>query len=367
MNKSTRALVLCTAVLAGAFALAVAMASAQGKPDRIPGGTVWVTERTPGGSTLAAIDSATGAPLGLTSVGDVPIGVLEPRGTHKVYTSDQGADQLSVIDPETVEVIRTIPMGVGSGPHHMMASRNGRRIYVGQYTTNKVGVVDTRLDANVVDYDASRDAGAKTHAVWITPHERWLYATNEGPLQAGPGTFSKLNAHTGELIWEHPVGNRPSEVLVDRKTAYVSIRNDNVIRVYDVSGPLPVLRGEAEAKFMPDTLSLTNDKRSLIVGLRGTPARMAFIDTRTLATTYVDLPGFTTGHQWLSRNDRFTFMALEGSAGPPRQGGRVAIIDNRTKSFVTTYDYPNGQLRPHGLFYDPQRADDDDHEDEDDD
>jgi hypothetical protein len=154
-------------------------------------------------------------------------------------------------------------------------------------------------------------------------------------------------------------------VLVDRKTAYVSIRNDNVIRVYNVSGSLPVLRGEAEAKFMPDTLSLTNDKRWLIVGLRGTPARMAFIDTRTLATNYVDLPGFTTGHQWLSRNGRFTFMALEGSAGPPRQGGRIAIIDNRTQSFVTTYDYPNGQLRPHGVFFDPQQADDDEEEDDD--
>jgi DNA-binding beta-propeller fold protein YncE len=241
-----------------------------------------------------------------------------------------------------------------------MASRNGRLIYVGEYNTNEVGVIDTRLDENVVDYPASFNANAKTHAVWITPNGTDLYATNEGSPQAGPGTFSKLNARTGDLIWEHTVGNRPSEVLVDRDVAYVSVRNDNVIRAYDVSGDTPALLGQAEANFQPDTLSLTNDKRTLIVGLRGTPARMAFIDTLALTTEYLSLPGVTTGHQWLSRNSRFTFIALEGSPAPP-VSGQVAVVDNRTRTLVTTYPYPNGRPRPHGVFYEPptHEADDD--------
>jgi DNA-binding beta-propeller fold protein YncE len=360
-------LFLLTGSLAGALVTTtLVLATASASPQNIPGGTIWVTERTPSGqSTVAAIDSATGDAIGITSVGDVPIGVTAPHGTDKVYSSDENTPNMSIIDKDTVTVIGTVFMGAGSRPHHLMASRNGHRIYVGEYGHNFVGVVDTRLDANVADYMASSNPGSKTHAVWITPNEQDLYATNEGPVQAGPGTFSKLNARTGELIWEHQVGNRPSEVLVDHDRAYVSIRNDHVIRVYDIGGSLPNLIGEAEAQFMPDTLSLTNDKRTLIVGLRGIPARMAFIDTHTLATTYLPLPGVTTGHQWLTRNGRFTFMALEGSPGPnpPPTSGQVAVIDNRSRSLATLYPYPNGKPRPHGVFYEPQRAGDDDDDD----
>ena len=116
---------------------------------------------------------------------------------------------------------------------------------------------------------------------------------------------------------------------------------------------MPVLRGQAEANTMPDTLSLTNDKRTLIVGLRGTPARMAFIDTETLTTNYLSLPGSTTGHQWLSSNGRFTFIALESP-------GQIAVFNNRLRQLVTTYPYPNGQPRPHGVFFEPRGHGDDD-------
>jgi YVTN family beta-propeller protein len=337
--------------IAGVFLVAaLAFGTASAEPTRVPSGTIWVTERTPGGlSTVAAIDSRTGLSRGYTSVGDAPIGITQPNGTNKVYSSDEAADQMSVIDADTVSVIRTIDMGDPSGPHHLMASTNGHYIYVGEYHHNMVGVVDTRLDENVFDIRASDVGGAHTHAVWITPNGKDLYATNEGPVQNGPGTFSKIDVATRQIIWEHGVGNRPSEVLVDHDIAYVSVRFDNVVRVYDISGDDPVLIGTAEANFSPDTLSLTNDGRTLIVGLRGTPARMAFIDTTTLATQYLSLPGTTTGHQWLSRNGEITFIALEGTPG------KVAVVDNRARTLITTYDYPNGRTRPHGVFYDPQK------------
>lgn len=356
-----RKLQLALASLTGAaLVAAIVLATASAHPQGVPGGTIWITERTTGGqSTVAAIDARSGDPRGIVTVGDNPIGITVPSGSGKAYSSDENANQVSVIDEDTVALLRTIPTGAGSRPHHLMASRDGQRIYVGEYGTNKVGVVDTALDVNVVDYTASENPAAKTHAVWITPNERWLYATNEGSPQAGPGTFSKLNARTGELIWEHGVGNRPSEVLVSRGRAYVSVRNDHVIRVYDVRGELPVFVGEAEANFMPDTLSLTNDKRTLIVGLRGTPARMAFIDTATLATEYLSLPGVTTGHQWLSRSGRHTFIALEGMTVPPTSSGQIAVVDNSTRTLVTTYPYPNGKPRPHGVYYAPPAEHDD--------
>lgn len=345
MNKGLAALVAASSL----FAMLV-LGTAGAAPTVVPSGTIWVTERTVGGlSTVAAIDSRTGEMRGITSVGDNPIGITHPNGTHLVYSSDENANQMSVIDEDTVSVVGTIAMGEGSRPHHLMASTNGHSIYVGEYGHAYVGVVDTRSNENVADIQASHDLSAHTHAVWITPNGKDLYATNEGPVQNGPGTFSKIDVGTGEIVWEHGVGNRPSEVLVDDGVAYVSVRFDNVVRVYDISGDDPELIGTAEANSSPDTLSLTNDGRTLIVGLRGTPARMAFIDTETLVTQYLSLPGTTTGHQWLARDGATTFIALEGTPG------KVAVVDNRSRTLVTTYNYPNGRTRPHGVFYDPRK------------
>ena len=337
-------------VLVVALAAATLPATSPAARQNTGPGTIWVTERTSGSSTVAAIDAASGAPLGITPVGNLPIGITAPVGTNKVYSSDEGADQVSVIDRNTVTAMTSIPMGAGSKPHHLMASRNGRYVYVALFGTNTVGVVDTRVDEKVASLVVSFHPDAKTHAVWITPNGRYLYATNERPSNPTQGTFSKFDIAGGTLLWEHVVGTRPSEVLVDNDVAYVSVRNEHLIKVYDVGGAAPNLIGQAEANLMPDTLSLTNDKRTLIVGLRGTPARMAFIDTEAFMGTgtviphYLALPGATTGHQWLSSSGHLTYIALE-------RPGQIGVVDNLGRTVVTTYPYPNGMTLPHGVYF----------------
>jgi DNA-binding beta-propeller fold protein YncE len=212
-------------------------------------------------------------------------------------------------------------------------------------------VVDTSTDTEIAHYPASDRSGALTHAVWISNDGKNLYATNGGAAN----TISKLDAATGTILWEFDIGNNPSEILVtqDDKLAYVSVRNEHKIKLVDVSGETPVVIGEAEAKNQPDTLSLTNDGKTLVVGLRASPlmparARAALIDTQTLATTYVEMPQHTTtGHQWLSANGKYTFMAVESP-------GAVAVIDNEAAEVVAEYAYPDGGSRPHGVFYEPQ-------------
>lgn len=318
-----------------------ASSAAEADPTAIPGanGTLWVTERA--ASTVTAFDAGTGAVLGTTSVGAAPIGITQPSGTNKVYSSDENADQLSVIDRETVTVVATIAMG--DRPHHLMASPNGRLLYVAEFNTNQIGVVDTDQDVRIGGFVASASPAARTHAVWITRDGKDLYATN-----SVANTIAKLDATSGTLLWELVIGNNPSEILVtpDGRTAFVSIRNENKVRVVDLSGETPVIVGESVVGTQPDTLSLTNDLKTLVVGLRGTPAQMALVDTDTLAVSQVSLPGTTTGHQWLSANGRFTFIAVESPGG-------VAVVDNKAGTVVDVYPYPGGS-RPHGVFLEPE-------------
>lgn len=345
------------------LALVTAMGTVVSAARGIPGasGTVFVTEREFG--SVTAFDGETGEPQWTTKVGALPTGVTQPRGTRKVYSSDDGSNQMSVLDRDTGVPLGSIPMG--PSPHHLMASRDGRFIYVGEFGHNQVGVVDTGLDRRVEGYVASPRADARTHAVWITRNGRDLYATNTRADRSQPGDVAKLDARTGELLCNTIVGTDPSEVLAtpNGRTGYVSVRRENKIKELDLSGPCPVLTGgEAVIGTMPDTLQLTNDGQTLVVTLRGTPAQISLMDTETFAVRLVDIPGHaTTGHHWLSANGKYTFVAVESPGG-------LAVVNNRTGAVVADYPYPAppGGARPHGVFYVPWTLsgdrDDDDHE-----
>jgi DNA-binding beta-propeller fold protein YncE len=340
-------------VLAAAGALLIVTVTAGAVPhERLTGasGTVWVVERFDGGpNTLAAFDAATGEVLALVPVGRRPIGVTAPHGTGKVYTADERSNQLTVVRKDDLSATH-IP--TGPFPHHIMASPNGKRVYFGEYATNKVGVVDTKVDELAAEWEASANPLAKTHAVWITNDGKDLYATNESTPQAATGTLSKLDARTGQRLWEIPIGSRPSEVLVtpNGRTAYVTIRNDDKVKVFDVSGGLPVPLGETFIGVQPDTMQMTNDGKTLVVGLRSIP-QMALMDTGTLQVRTVTFPGYgISGHEWLSANGKYTFIALE-SLDPTRPGA-VGVVDNASGEIVDTWTYPGGPW-PHGVFHEP--------------
>jgi DNA-binding beta-propeller fold protein YncE len=338
-----------------ASALAVVAASPGSKPV-VPGaaGTVWAVERFDAGvNTLAAFDAKTGDVLGVVPIGRRPIGVTAPQGTGKVYTADERSHQLSVLDKRSFTIVKTIPTGPATFPHHLTASRNGKLLYFGRYNTNTVGVVDTATDEMVATWAASANPLAKTHAVWISNNGKELYAANEGATQTSQGTVSKLDAETGRLIWEFPIGARPSEILVtpNRKTAYVSVRNDDKLRVLDISGDQPQLVGETFIGVQPDTLQITNDGDTLVVGLRSIP-QLALMDTDTLDVRFVTFPDYgISGHEWLSANDKYTFIALESmDAAKP---GAIAVVDNDSGEILDIWPYPGGPW-PHGVFYEPR-------------
>ena len=159
-----------------------------------------------------------------------------------------------------------------------------------------------------------------------------------------PDTFTAVDAVTGAPRWfDVPVGDQPSEVLVtpNARTAYLSIRGEDKIGIFSLAGARPRKVGEVVVGDQPDTLQLTPDRRTLVVATRGTftlpggpAARVDLVDTRDLRSTPVWIAGATTtGHQWLSLDGRWTFVAIESAAGASPQPG-VAVIDHRPEDVV---------------------------------
>jgi YVTN family beta-propeller protein len=345
MRKPALLSVLLLACAAPAVSWANPTSASDSWPPPIPNGTVLVTERQLGSVTM--FDAGTGRPIWSAKTGAAPIGVTVPAGTGKVYTSDESSNQMSVFDLRTGAARTAIPMG--PMPHHLMASTDGRRIYVGEFGQNTVGVVDTASDREIAHLAASTRPDARTHAVSIVRNGRDLYATNTRAVRTEVGDVAHLDARTGELLCNTTVGVDPSEILVmpNGRRGYVSVRGENKVKELDLRDDCPMLTGrEAVVGVQPDTLQLTPDHRTLVVTLRGTPAQISLMDVDTLTVTLVDIPGHTTtGHHWLSRGGRFSFVAVENPAG-------LVVVDNRTAAVVADHPYPNppGGNRAHGVF-----------------
>jgi DNA-binding beta-propeller fold protein YncE len=335
-----------TLAFLGTALATLAVAGPAAATSRETRGTVFVTERQLG--SLTAFDGATGRALWTQPTGLSPIGVTQPRGTNKVYTSDEGSNQMSVFDAGTGASLGTIPMG--PAPHHLMASRDGGRIYVGEFGQATVGVIDTRSDTEIAHYVASPLPNARTHAVWVTANGRDLYTTNTRAVRSDQGDVGHIDARSGQLLCNTPVGIDPSEILVrpSGRRGYVSVRGENKIKELDLRDPCPRLTGrEAMIGAMPDTLQLV--RHTLVVTLRGNPAQISLLDTRSFTVQPVSIPGHTTtGHHWLSRTGRFSFVAVESPAG-------LAVVDNLSGAVVADYPYPNppGGNRAHGVFFAP--------------
>lgn len=303
-------------------------------------GTLWVTNRTQ--HTIARYDAATGVVTRVAPVERAPIGILVPPGTGKVYISNEGSNTVSVLSSASMTLLKTI--ATGPRPHHMMYDASGRFVYVAEFESNQVGIIDTRTDTRIAGLPASQSSAARTHASWPI-RDGMLYAVSEVSNE-----LAAIDPRARTLAWTLPLGNRPSEVLVtpDGRTAYVSIRNENKVKVVDLQRR--AVTGETMVGVQPDTLQLTTDRRTLIIGLRGVPAQLAFVDTTSLQVTWVEVGGTTTGHQWLNEDGRFTFVAVEG----PGDLGSVAVVDNIRRKLITAYPYPGGG-RPHGAFYEVRR------------
>jgi DNA-binding beta-propeller fold protein YncE len=337
------------ALLAALVSIAViASVATAGGPDRNRrhlNGTIWVANR--GANTIRSFDASTGNILSTIAMApnSQPGDLAFARG--KLYVSEEFGTPpaIAIVDASSGEILKRIL--TGSRPHHVHVTKDADLISYGVFGTNKVGIIDTRTDTLLGEWTASANPAARSHAGDFSPDGKTVYVDNDVVNE-----LAALNPRTGELLWTMTVP-AVHELIVTRdgKTAYASCRASSELRVIDLR------RHEVTATIslgpMPDTLQLSKNEKQLTVGLRGMPAQVAVVNTRTLTSEIVTIGGPSTiaGHQWTSPSGRITFAAFEGL------GAGVAVIDHRRGNAITqTLDYPG---RPHGLVFVPSHQDND--------
>jgi DNA-binding beta-propeller fold protein YncE len=329
---------IITSLLAGVIALAAAGAPALADTAQRPlNGTVWVANR--GADTIRGFDAESGDVVATITMraGSQPGDLAYARG--KLYVAEEfgSPPAIAIVDVATGDVLGRI--STGTRPHHVHASAGGGLIAYGVFGTNKVGVIDTRTDTLLGEWPASTNAAARSHAGVFSPDGQIVYVANDVVDE-----LAAVDPRTGALLWTMTVPKAHELVVAaNGRTAYVSSRAASLLQVVDLTQREIV--GSVALGPLPDTLRLSANEKLLTVGLRGSPAQVAIVDTATFDFDLVTIGGAGTvaGHQWTSPSGRFTFAAFEGAdAG-------VAVIDlDQAGAVVQTLGYPG---RPHGVTY----------------
>lgn len=330
-----------------AFALVPFAGADHGPDDDDNGGrgTVWVVNRDRG--EVAVFDAASGTLRATVPTGAGAHEIAIPARGRKAFVTNENDTTLgtegtvSVLSTRTADHLGKVPLQ--PRPHHLEASRDGRTILVGLVGSNRVAALAARTGL-VQRIDASSaEAAARAHGPYLARDT--LYVAHEiGDEVTG------IDARSGAILFSVGGILGASEVLPDghERVLYVSARNADEVIVIDLA--TRAIAAEVPVGDQPETLLLTPDERTLIVSLRGTPAQLAFVDTRSLTligTVQVAGSGSFGDLAAMSPDGRLVYATFDRGAGGV---GGVTVVDVRRRAVVGTWPYP-GVGRPHGIAY----------------
>jgi YVTN family beta-propeller protein len=288
---------------------------------------------------------ANGAP---NDLGDIPFA----NTRRKIYVTNQGDDQLSVIDADQLVVIRIIDVGVLPGvdsPHNVFVDRQNEYFYVSLINSARVLKFDVESDELL----ATAVVGQSPANPVTSPDGKTLYVTNWNPNNA---TLHVLYAETMTeqyfLTFPPPLGTLPHGLTVtaDGSTLYTTHEGSGMVFRIELGETAqeailtPISLGDPALALRPLQVLLDQDERHLFVTCNGS-GEVRVIDLATDELLRV-IP--ITGKPWLldmTDDGEHIYVGNWGKDG-------VDVIDTDALTFETmTNATAGGQFfaRPHGV------------------
>src|SRR5687767_10496863 len=213
-----------------------------------PGYRVYVTNE--GSGDLSVIDSATYEVIATVPLGKRPRGIhaspdrrtiyvalsgspIAPPGVDesKLPPADKSADGIGVFDVAQNKLLRVIEGG--SDPEQFDLSKNGALLYVSNEDVSAASIVD--IGSGKVT--RTLPVGEEPEGVTTSPDGEFVYVTAEND-----GAVFVIDTAAAKVIKSFKAGLRPRSVafLPDGSRAYVSNENDGDVTVVDAARHVPV-------------------------------------------------------------------------------------------------------------------------------
>jgi len=213
------------------------------------------------------------------ALGTVLGGIAVHPKTGKLYVCNEGYHEVWVLNADTLALEAKI--GVGQHPHSCLLGADQRHLYVSNWGSRSVSLIDTERNLRVRDLTV----GLRPNDLALAPDGRLFVACagdntvhvvqtrtlEEEPVPASPAR--RLWDRTREILStslypQSPEGSTPDAVAVspDGKTLFVANADNNCVMVVDISAPnVSVVEGFIPVGWYPTAVAVSPDNQTLFV------------------------------------------------------------------------------------------------------
>jgi YVTN family beta-propeller protein len=217
-------------------------------------------------------------------------GLAVQPATGALYVCNEANDEVWALQPGSLNLERTIP--VGEHPHSCVLGADKQHLYVSNWGSRSISVVNTKTQRRVHDVTV----GIRPNDIALAPDGR-LFVACAGDNTVHVITTARLESPAVEAspsrrLWEgtreiistslypqSPEGSTPCAVAVspDGKTLFVANADQNSVLVADISGSLmedaarheekiSLVNGFIPVGWYPTAVAVSPDNKTLLVG-----------------------------------------------------------------------------------------------------
>jgi YVTN family beta-propeller protein len=272
---------------------------------------------------VAVIDTAQNKVVGTIRVPKGPHGLVITPDGRKVYVASDGASSVSVIDTATDRVMATIE--VGANPHGLAVSADGRRVLALGWGSNRVLVIDTATDRVVGEVPVAQ------------PHNGTLSRDGSiawvGSQQQGATALVRLDLTAGKETARVVLDKTPRglELSPDGQRVFFTLAGVDSIQVLDTDSSQIVAQIPVGAS--PHYAPFTPDGRWALAVIQG-PGELAILDTATNTVAGMVPVGKAPHWSTSSSNGRTAYVTNEGT-------NDVSVVDLAGRRVLATIPVGN--------------------------
>lgn len=255
-----------------------------------------------------AVDAATLRPIECIGVGERPRGLVASRDGKRLYVAVSNANRIAVVDTAARKVLRTIASG--PDPETFALSPDERRIYVANEDDSLLSIID-------VGSGATREVqvGGEPEGTAVSPDGRLVVQASETA-----GMAHVTDAATGEVRANLLVDTRPRYVAFtpDGGRFWVSSEVRGTVTVFDTGSLKQVGKVDfsklSDEPIQPVGIRFTHDGRRAFVAL-GRGKLVAEVDPQRLTVVRTWPVGWRAWNLALSPDEKrlYTADGLDGT------------------------------------------------------
>src|ERR671925_435873 len=295
------------------------------------------------GGTLFVIDGTTNS-MERIDVGGDPKNVAVNPNNNTIYVTDYNSSIVSVIEGKTNSVMGSIDVG-GSSPTSIAVNPNNNTIYVTDYNSGTISVIDGTTNSVMGSIRAADAVNGAANDVAVNPTTNTIYVANydSGTISVIAGTRTNgtimtgtTNGTTNRAMERIDLGGAANDVAVNPNTNTIYVADTLSNRVSVIDGRTNSVMGSIDVGSTPNFIQVNPTTNTIYVGTYGS-STISIINgaTNSVMNNSIDVGGVINDiHVHPTTNTIYVASSATDPDTRHRENGTVSIIDGATNREV---------------------------------